>query len=151
MLGVRAPLGLPLFFKASGVDFLSSEDIPIRWNMSRLQKKKPFSEKTKRKNESDKGGTDAVAATSGVKPSSPGIVSKAKVEKAATEAGTGNLFTRGVEFFREVKVELKKVTWPTRKQTTGTTIVVILFVFVVAAFLGLFDYSLSRLVQVVLT
>jgi preprotein translocase subunit SecE len=52
---------------------------------------------------------------------------------------------------REVKVELKKVTWPTRKQTTGTTIVVIIFVIILAVFLGIFDYSLSRLVQVVLT
>jgi len=116
-----------------------------------LQKKKPFSEKIKRKAESDKGAADAVDTVSGVKPASPGIVSKAKAEKAVVEAGAGNLFTRAAEFLREVKVELKKVTWPTRKQTTGTTIVVILFVFVVAAFLGLFDLSLSRLVQVVLT
>ena len=50
-----------------------------------------------------------------------------------------------------VKVELQKVTWPTRKQTTGTTIVVIVFVFVVAAFLGLFDLGLSKLVQAVLS
>ena len=56
-----------------------------------------------------------------------------------------------MEFLREVKVELKKVTWPTRQQTTGTTIVVIIFVFIVAAFLGLFDFGLSKLVQVVLT
>ena len=60
-------------------------------------------------------------------------------------------FQKAIEFFREVKVELNKVTWPTRKQATGTTVVVILFVFVVAAFLGIFDYSLSKLVQVVLT
>ena len=119
--------------------------------MSRLQKKKPFSEKIKRKAESDKGAADAVTTASGVKSASSGIVSKAKAEKTVAEAGAGNLFTRAAEFFREVKVELKKVTWPTRKQTTGTTVVVILFVFVVAAFLGLFDYGLSRLVQLVLT
>ena len=58
---------------------------------------------------------------------------------------------RAVEFLKEVQIELKKVTWPTKKQTSGTTIVVVIFVFVVAAFLGLFDLGLSKLVQVVLT
>ncbi len=119
--------------------------------MSRLQKKKPLSEKIKRKADSEKGVADAVTTASGIKPASPGIAPKSKADKAAVDTGAGNLFTRAAAFFREVKVELNKVTWPTRKQTTGTTIVVILFVFVVAAFLGLFDYSLSRLVQVVLT
>lgn len=119
--------------------------------MSKLQKKKPISEKKKHKSGSDKETVDGVAGASVVKSASPGIQAKAKAEKTVAEAGSGNLFSRAAEFLREVKVELKKVTWPTRKQTTGTTIVVILFVFVVAAFLGLFDYSLSRLVQVVLT
>ncbi len=62
-----------------------------------------------------------------------------------------NVFQKGGAFLREVSTELKKVTWPTKKQTTGTTLVVLVFVFVAAAFLGLFDYSLSKLVQVVLT
>ncbi|OGQ89871.1 MAG: preprotein translocase subunit SecE [Deltaproteobacteria bacterium RIFOXYC2_FULL_48_10] len=78
---------------------------------------------------------------------------KAKQEKNLTEIQTGepNFFQKAVDFLTEVKVELKKVTWPTRKQVTGTTIVVIIFVFVVAAFLGLFDFGLAKLVQVVLT
>ena len=115
--------------------------------MSKLQKKKPSSEKKKKKAELQNGAAGSVAAASGVKTAAP----KAKPEKVNVDPGSGNVFTRAVEFFREVKVELKKVTWPTRKQTTGTTIVVILFVFVVAVFLGIFDYSLSKLVQVVLT
>jgi len=118
--------------------------------MSKLQKKKVSAEKKKLKEsglKSDDGAAPAVAA----KPGSPGQAVKSK--SAPGEGGTTSTspFTRAVEFLREVKVELKKVTWPTRKQTTGTTIVVIVFVFVVAAFLGLFDYSLSKLVQVVLT
>jgi preprotein translocase subunit SecE len=108
-------------------------------------------EKKKRKMGAEDGSEGTPVATSGAKPASPGIAPKAKAEKTVVETGGGNLFTRAAEFLREVKIELKKVTWPTRKQTTGTTIVVILFVFVVAAFLGLFDFSLSRLVQVVLT
>ncbi len=119
--------------------------------MSKLQKKKPSIEKKKRKVGPEEGVTGSVAVASGSKPVVPAAAPKSKLEKGGAEAGSGNVFNRAAEFIREVKIELKKVTWPTRKQTTGTTIVVILFVFVVAAFLGLFDYSLSKLVQVVLT
>lgn len=113
--------------------------------MSKLQKKKPQSEKRKRVVETDV----AVKSTTAEKPIQS--LSAAKSEKPVGQPGADNLFTRTAEFFREVKVELKKVVWPTRKQTTGTTVVVIIFVFIVAVFLGVFDYSLSRLVQVVLT
>jgi preprotein translocase subunit SecE len=120
--------------------------------MSRIQKKKPFREKKKKNSDSESGATDKTTLSSGTKTialSAPAV----KKEKAAIEQKIGepNFFQKGLEFLREAKVEMKKVTWPTRKQTTGTTIVVIIFVFVVAAFLGLFDYSLSKLVQVVLT
>lgn len=117
--------------------------------MSRLQKKKPQSEKRKRAVEIDGDTGVAVRSTALGKPMQPS--SAARPEKPVGQPGVDNLFARTAEFFREVKVELKKVVWPTRKQTTGTTVVVIVFVFIVAVFLGVFDYSLSKLVQVVLT
>ena len=121
----------------------------FRSYMARLQKKKPLGEKKKKSTELE-AAVETGAAPRAAKPAAAILP---KQEKAAAEVkeGAGNLFQQGLEFFREVKVELNKVTWPTRKQTTGTTVVVILFVFVVAAFLGLFDYSLSKLVQLVLT
>jgi preprotein translocase subunit SecE len=117
--------------------------------MSRLQKKKPQSEKRKRVGESDEtvAAVKSTAAGKSVQSSS----SSARSEKPVGQIGTDNFFTRTAEFFREVKIELKKVVWPARKQTSGTTLVVIIFVFVVAVFLGVFDYSLSKLVQIVLT
>ncbi len=120
--------------------------------MSRIQKKKPLGEK-KKKDVVSGISTDTDANFSGSKPAAPMGLQKQKQEKSIVEGKLGepNFFQRAIDFFREVKVELKKVTWPTRKQTTGTTIVVIIFVFVVAAFLGIFDYGLSKLVQVVLT
>jgi preprotein translocase subunit SecE len=119
--------------------------------MSRIQKKKPFGEKKKKDVDSGKT-TDTGINSSVAKQVTPVGLQKQK-EKSIVEGKSGEpgFFQRTINFFREVKVELKKVTWPTRKQTTGTTIVVIIFVFVVAAFLGLFDYGLSKLVQVVLT
>ncbi len=119
--------------------------------MSRLQKKIPLDEKKKRRVDAEEI-TEAGTKPSVPKSIAPAVVPK-KIEKGSTESKSigQNHFQEAIEFFREVKVELKKVTWPTRKQTTGTTIVVIIFVFVVAAFLGLFDYGLAKLVQVVLT
>ena len=116
-----------------------------------MQKKKPSTDKKKRKVVSEKKTAGSAGAAVSSKPAVSGVVAKSKSDKAAAEVASENIVTRSIEFLREVKVELNKVTWPTRKQTTGTTIVVILFVFVVAAFLGLFDYGLSKLVQVVLT
>lgn len=117
--------------------------------MSRLQKKKPFSEKRKRVVETDQGTVADVRSTVAGKPVQHSSVPRPEV--AVGRPGSGGFFSMSAEFFREVKVELKKVVWPTRKQTTGTTVVVIVFVLIVAVFLGVFDYSLSKLVQVVLT
>lgn len=57
---------------------------------------------------------------------------------------------KAVQFLREVKVELRKVTWPSRKQTVGSTVVVIVLVMILALFLGVVDVGLSKLAQVLL-
>jgi len=123
--------------------------------MSRLQKKKPVSEKAKNRIETENKTdfSDSSSKLSNIKSSIVASPLKAKSEKNLVDAKAGapNFFQKAMEFLREVKVELKKVTWPTRKQTTGTTIVVIVFVFILATFLGFFDFGLSKLVQVVLT
>ena len=51
------------------------------------------------------------------------------------------------QFLREVKQELKKVTWPSRKDTLSGTAVVLVAVFVIAFFLGIVDSGLSSLVR----
>jgi len=50
------------------------------------------------------------------------------------------------EFFQEVSVELRKVSWPTRQQTLNATVVVIVVSFIVAFFLGIVDIVLARIV-----
>ena len=57
---------------------------------------------------------------------------------------------QSIQFLREVKVELKKVAWPSRKQTIGSTAVVLILVFIISAFLGIVDMGLSGLVRLVL-
>jgi len=51
------------------------------------------------------------------------------------------------QFLREVKTELKKVTWPSRKDTLSGTVVVLVAVFIIAIFLGIVDLGLSNLIQ----
>jgi preprotein translocase subunit SecE len=58
-----------------------------------------------------------------------------------------NAFTRSLQFLREVKIELKKVTWPSRQQTLGSTLVVIVLVMIISLFLGLADLGLSTVIR----
>lgn len=51
------------------------------------------------------------------------------------------------EFFKEVKIELKKVVFPSKDEILGSTWVVIFTVVIVSIFLGLVDLGLSRLVR----
>ena len=54
------------------------------------------------------------------------------------------------EFFTNVKAELKKVTWPSKKDTYASTTVVIILVLLCAVFLGGVDMILSRLIRLIL-
>ena len=54
------------------------------------------------------------------------------------------------EFFREVKVETKKVVFPSKDELIGSTWVVIITVLVISLFLGVVDIGLSKLVALAL-
>jgi preprotein translocase subunit SecE len=49
------------------------------------------------------------------------------------------------QFLREVRLELKKVDWPTRKELITYTIVVLVTITVMTAFVAGVDYVFSRL------
>jgi preprotein translocase subunit SecE len=54
------------------------------------------------------------------------------------------------QFFREVKVELQKVTFPTRQETVSSTVVVLVLTVIMALYLGFSDWALARIVQLLL-
>jgi preprotein translocase subunit SecE len=54
------------------------------------------------------------------------------------------------EFFREVKVEIKKVVFPSKDELIGSTWVVIITVFIISIFLGMVDLGLTKLVGLAL-
>ena len=76
---------------------------------------------------------------------------KAPMSPSVTPSGPKpNFLTATMQFLREVKVELKKVTWPSRKQTVGSTAVVLALVILISLFLGVVDVGLSNLIRIVL-
>ena len=56
---------------------------------------------------------------------------------------TTNIGRRSLGFVREARVEIRKVVWPTRTETTQTTIAVLIMVILVALMLWLFDMLLG--------
>ncbi|MGZ6274523.1 MAG: preprotein translocase subunit SecE [Syntrophales bacterium] len=55
-----------------------------------------------------------------------------------------------IRFLKEAKIELKKVTWPSPRQTLASTSVVIIVVIIVSIFLGIVDFGLSKAIRMVL-
>ena len=128
--------------------------------MGRLKRKKTSYKKKKKKQSAGIGASsqtinDAIVSKTTlltepsrdtkqmqVKPSTGFVPVAEKLKKGYLD--------KGLQFLREVKVELKKVTWPSRKQTIGSTVVVIVLVIVIALFLGIVDIGLSSLIRVIL-
>ena len=56
----------------------------------------------------------------------------------------------GVEFVQEAWQELKKVYWPSRKETYAATAVVIIVVILVSVYLAAVDFVLTKAIQAIL-
>ena len=135
--------------------------------MGRIQRKKAPGDKNRKKQREASGAN--VQSTKGSAPvgsKGTGLSETAKaIKKGANLAvrkspaagsavsskkpGDG-VFAKAIQFLREVKVELKKVAWPSRKQTLGSTAVVIVLVVLISLFLGVVDMGLSTLIRLVL-
>lgn len=130
--------------------------------MGRLIRKKPNPKPKKKKTavETDSAASEKARGVSKkplltlVKPPDGGNKPTGGVQTAVSsfkgKIGKDNVITKSIQFLREVKVELKKVTWPSRKQTLGSTAVVIILVIVISLFLGVVDVGLSTLIRVVI-
>jgi preprotein translocase subunit SecE len=60
------------------------------------------------------------------------------------------IFERVKQFLKDSKTELRKVTWPTPKQTLASTSVVIIVVVIISVFLGVVDFGLSKIIRMAL-
>ena len=64
---------------------------------------------------------------------------QAKKDKKPEKNSKPGFFSRIGKWFKDMKSELKKVQWPTRKQTINNTVIVIVCCIVVGIFIWLFD------------
>jgi len=56
-----------------------------------------------------------------------------------------------VRFFKEIRMELKKVVWPTRKQLVNNTITVLIACLIIGAIIWIVDFGLKKIVELTLT
>ena len=88
----------------------------------------------------------------GKKPKEPKAQARPRQQPRTEKTGS---VTKSVQegrsrrFFGEMIAELKKVTWPNRAQLFSATAVVIIFVAVVAIYLGVIDTLMSTLVDAI--
>ena len=54
---------------------------------------------------------------------------------------------RFIEFLKEARAELGKVTWPTRKELYESTILVIVSVILITVFIGAVDFVFNKMLQ----
>lgn len=61
-----------------------------------------------------------------------------------------NILAKIPIFFGEVKIELTKVSWPSRKELLGASWIVIITTGILTAYIGILDFVLSKAVTMVL-
>ena len=62
-----------------------------------------------------------------------------------------SIFSRLAKWLRELKSELKKVQWPSSKQTVNNTVIVIICVIIVGIFIWIFDALASGVIGAIMT
>lgn len=79
-----------------------------------------------------------------------GLRARAQKAQAAKQARSGTRERKGVgKFLREVKVEMSKVTWPSREELTQSTIVVFVAIAIAALYIAFFDEAFTRLIELI--
>jgi preprotein translocase subunit SecE len=90
-------------------------------------------------------GAQRRAKTKSVEATRKKAVKKAEIYNAPLE-----WWSRFQQYLREVVHELRKVVFPSRKETIGSTAVVLVIVLLASLFLGFVDLALSRLVRLLI-
>lgn len=75
------------------------------------------------------------------------LLAKAKAEKEANKKKKEKTPRVKKHFLKDMITEMKKVTWPTRKEMISYTLAVLVFVFLMAVFTGLLDLGSTAFVN----
>lgn len=79
----------------------------------------------------------------------PDVSEKAKKAKPAKPKEKKSIFKRFTRFFKDLKSEIKKVVWPSKKQVKNNTFVVLCFMAVAGVFLWILDFVLTTVLKMV--
>ena len=60
------------------------------------------------------------------------------------------MLEKATTFLRESYAELRRVTWPSRKELAGSTLVVLIVVGIIMLFIALFDFLLTLAVRFIM-
>ncbi len=77
------------------------------------------------------------------------IRGESRVAKSSTR-GRQRKENAVVKYFKETRAELRKVSWPSRKDAVNLTIIVMTVTLAMAAFLGVVDFLFSRLFSLII-
>ena len=75
---------------------------------------------------------------------------KAKKDNKKSDKKPG-IFARAAKWLKEMKSELKKVQWPTKKQTINNTAIVIACVLIVGLFIWVFDFVATSVIDLLIS
>ena len=106
------------------------------------EEKKPASASNKEASSSDKGkGKDK-----GKDKDKVVVKSKARAKDPRKADKKPNIFQRFVEYLKQVRLEIKRTTWPTKSEVLNMTIIVIVALIFFGAFIFLIDFVMVRLI-----
>jgi preprotein translocase subunit SecE len=71
-------------------------------------------------------------------------------EKGPVAKATAKKENVVIRYLKETRAELKKVNWPSRREATNLTLIVIAVTTFMALLLGLIDYIFSKLFELIL-
>ena len=111
---------------------------------------KKSKKKKKKPGAAGKPTTAAISKAVEVAGSKP-VKKRKSVPKVSLKDRTLGVVDTVSRFLREVRIELGKVTWPSRKDTIASTSVVLVIVILIGVFLGLVDFGLSKIMRLLLS
>lgn len=79
------------------------------------------------------------------------VNSRESREKKQLSESRPNPIARFIHYVEAARAELRKVTWPTTRETRKATLAVLGFVGIMAIILGLIDLGLSSLIKTILS
>ncbi len=75
---------------------------------------------------------------------------KPRKEQVEQKPGIVSKWTEFKTFFEQSKMEMKKVTYPSQKQTMATCGSVLVLVVIISVFLGVVDVALAKIIEAIL-